>query len=824
MADEIDKFVLEYKVNLGDSEKRLEQFDATINKVDTSGKRTAKNLENFGNFRRRGTTAAGKEMDDFRKKVERVNKAQKEEQKTAEASDKVKRNLGQKIKDRIRDFTKSNEKAIDTTKEFGRGATEEFAKVVPGVDAVTQAVRAMGAEFAVASLAIGAIAVGIKAVMDMREQYNKQRLQGMEVGVSGLRMEEYQRKFVRNSEGRVSRSVAADEIKRFAGDLYSAYADPSRTGEQARRFRLLGVDVGARGAGVTPVNTALTQLAARFQKMSAADVQGVAKSIGMNQDFALTLRKLGPSIGKVTELTQAEIDQREKAEQNLVKFNDSMAQLTENFKQAENALGEKLLPALTKVVDLAVELSKHIGPAQHKVANTAANASDLATTGVTKALKTIATGGPTNGGLGMAGYIIDWFADWQAESKKKAEEQKAQKAKEEADKKARDDKNRQSNDKNNKAQAEATKTQAQTAKEDKDSRSKTIDQLDDQNRSAQQSASAFSEAINLFNGAVTTFANAIDEKQAWAAWAGEMGFASGLSTSPAAANSATSGNMRKATTLYDSTFDEAAKKFGLEKYGLTGLDLKRQAWVESKLDPNAVSNQGAIGIGQILPSNYKRLGITDPRDPTQSIMGMARMMQENMKKFGDYRTALMAYHGGWDQSAWGPKTRAYPDLVRGAAPSMSDGTRGVSIGSVRLRQVQSNIAGQLGLPADQVMQGLASKGDIAWKLKQMEAGVQNSIYSDESQLGNMLITPRERARLMQNIRQQQIGLSSLQGYGGVAAGIGQDAPQQITIGERAIQINVLGSGNPEQTADAVFGRLHSGIAELSSQTSNGLKN
>ncbi|WGN90793.1 transglycosylase [Burkholderia phage vB_BglM_WTB] len=824
MADEIDKFVLEYRVQTGDSVRRLEDLNDKVEELSEKSQKAADDLTQVGSGADKNLDAAGKAVDDLEKKVDKLDDTEKRATKTQEKSRQVRKGLI----DRMREFGKENKKLVGSAKEFSKGATDEFAKVVPGVDGVSTAVRALGAEFTVATLAVSALAIGIKSVFDMRAQYNEQRLEGIKNGVSGIRMEEYQRKFVRNSNGRVTRGMTAEEVGKFSSALSEAYADPTRTGDAARRFRMLGIDVGARGQGVTPTNTALTRLAGRFQGMSAADTQGVAKAIGMNPDFALTLRQLGPSIGKITEMTQAEIDQRQKAEEKLTKFNDSMSTLTENFKEAGNALGEKLLPSLQKVVDLAVKLSAQLPQAGHATVKAIDKTTHAATYGQIDATRDILKGDPSallgkkGSGLGVAGYFLDWFKDWQAESKKKADQQKAADEKKKADDAKAAAAKKEAEEKNQKTQTATTAKQAQTVAKDADSRNKTVDQLDAQNQSAQQSASAFSEAINLFNGAVTTFANAIDERQAWAAWAGEMGFASGLSTNPAAATSATGSNMRKATTLFDPIFAEAAQKLGLEKYGITAMDLKKQAWVESKLDPNAVSNKGAIGIGQILPENYKRLGITDPRDPRQSIFGMATMMRENMKKFGNYQTALMAYHGGWNQSAWGPKTRAYPELVQGAAPSA--GGTGVSIGSVRLRQVQSNLAAQLGVPAEQVMQGRVSKGDLAWKVGQMEAGVQNNILAQQAQLGNMLITPRERARVLQDIRQQQIGLSSLQGYGGVAAGIGQQGPQQITIGERAIQLNILGSGNPQQTADAVFGRLHEGLADIVSQNSNGLHN
>jgi len=85
-----------------------------------------------------------------------------------------------------------------------------------------------------------------------------------------------------------------------------------------------------------------------------------------------------------------------------------------------------------------------------------------------------------------------------------------------------------------------------------------------------------------------------------------------------------------------------------QKYNLAPDLLKAVAKVESTFRPHVVSKSGAMGIMQIMPGTAKYLGVDDPFDPEQSIMGGARYLRENLDRFdGDIKLALAAYNAGW---------------------------------------------------------------------------------------------------------------------------------------------------------------------------------
>lgn len=95
------------------------------------------------------------------------------------------------------------------------------------------------------------------------------------------------------------------------------------------------------------------------------------------------------------------------------------------------------------------------------------------------------------------------------------------------------------------------------------------------------------------------------------------------------------------TTLKD-IFERAARKYDISYDFLVAV-----AKAESDFNPKCVSSAGAQGIMQVMPDEQKELGIKDPFDPEQNIMGAAKLLKAHLKKFnGDYTLAAAAYNAG----------------------------------------------------------------------------------------------------------------------------------------------------------------------------------
>lgn len=122
-------------------------------------------------------------------------------------------------------------------------------------------------------------------------------------------------------------------------------------------------------------------------------------------------------------------------------------------------------------------------------------------------------------------------------------------------------------------------------------------------------------------------------------------FASRLGNGPLAAEAATRqmGELgsRPAGSLEDLVV-AAARQEGLPPALLAAL-----VQVESGFQPQAVSRVGAKGLTQLMDGTAKLLGVTDPFDPWQNLVGGARYLRHLLNRYsGNLPLALAAYNAG----------------------------------------------------------------------------------------------------------------------------------------------------------------------------------
>jgi soluble lytic murein transglycosylase-like protein len=96
------------------------------------------------------------------------------------------------------------------------------------------------------------------------------------------------------------------------------------------------------------------------------------------------------------------------------------------------------------------------------------------------------------------------------------------------------------------------------------------------------------------------------------------------------------------TTAYDEHIYTAA-----QRYGIAPPLLKAVMAVESNFDPYAISEKGATGLMQLMPTTARDLYVGNLFDPAQNIDGGARYLRQLQDRFGgDLEKVLAAYNAG----------------------------------------------------------------------------------------------------------------------------------------------------------------------------------
>ncbi|MBO1361945.1 lytic transglycosylase domain-containing protein, partial [Acetobacter sacchari] len=101
--------------------------------------------------------------------------------------------------------------------------------------------------------------------------------------------------------------------------------------------------------------------------------------------------------------------------------------------------------------------------------------------------------------------------------------------------------------------------------------------------------------------------------------------------------------------------------------------LRAVAMAESGGDENTPdSRAGAAGLMQIMPETAKGMGV-NPYVPQQAIYAAAKLLDENLRRYGNVPDALRAYNAGTDRTRWNnPETQSYVSRVASYFPARQD--------------------------------------------------------------------------------------------------------------------------------------------------------
>ena len=98
---------------------------------------------------------------------------------------------------------------------------------------------------------------------------------------------------------------------------------------------------------------------------------------------------------------------------------------------------------------------------------------------------------------------------------------------------------------------------------------------------------------------------------------------------------------------YDAYFQEAARNYNVPVALLLAI-----CKTESDFDPNVVSGAGAVGLMQLMPETAASLGVSNPYDPYQNIMGGAKFISQLVEQFKGYSNGLELAVAGYNAGSY----------------------------------------------------------------------------------------------------------------------------------------------------------------------------
>lgn len=710
----------------------------------------------------------------------------------------------EKLHTKTKKIEEESDKAGQSLKKFASEGADELGKLLPMVSSVSSAVKAMAGEFAVAGAAIGLVAAGVGAAMMARDQYNKQRTDGRDSGVSGVRMEDLQRKLVINGRGNVTRDMVAEGMTGQADLLRDAQSDITGQNETNTKLRLLQFQ--ARGADGQPLSNMdlLKQEGSKWANMPDAKVMAEAKTLGMNPDLALAIKGSGKDIGK-SSLTKDDIDLYQRGAESTKKFNDELSKFNEQINELTVSLGSKLLPIFGNLVEGANKLvngAKDQRTGDEKV---------FYDTFLKKRLE----------------QKTAKLKPWEMVTKADQVNESSAKEAEAATEKWKKDK-----------AAEAEKKAGPKAV----SPTMILDKTDQENKQFQQTATDFQTAVNMFAASVSNMSGAISSQEIMTnLFRGTGGTmfnqpvsvpqpgATGPGSNPTQYDAPKGGN----TAKYEQIYTSAEKANGLP----AGI-LQRIGSIENNpQDPTAVNKTtGAAGVMQVMPSNFESLGIKDWKDPKQNIEGAAKLLAQYLKMAkGDMVKALSMYNVGTDARKFNlPRVKKYVSDVLGPNnPSATIGKTTQSATPPALNVNDAQMYAQTrakveGKPVTQIVGQGDTVGDLertkAYTLRMAQnaaIGAQAKVEGLENAPSGSLIPNGTIARaafaasatsadLLRVQRGQEANQFSRPGD---ATALTANVPQ-VTVNA---PITINGAHNPEDTANAVKTHLAGEVANAVNQ-------
>jgi len=272
------------------------------------------------------------------------------------------------------------------------------------------------------------------------------------------------------------------------------------------------------------------------------------------------------------------------------------------------------------------------------------------------------------------------------------------------------------------------------------------------------------------------------------------------------------------TSSMNDIFERAAKQ-----YNVPVKLLKAVAKNESNFDSNAVSSCGAQGVMQLMPSTAKSLGVQNPLDAEQNIMGGARYISQMLDRYnGDTKLALAAYNAGSGNVAKYGGIPPFKETQTYVARVMKDAGEDITAPSTQLPSLNSVLGASLS--SDQ-------NSSLASLLSSSAASGTTSTSSLSSLLASSLVSGQDlslSSLLGSSLTSGSTSDSSLSSLLASSLGSGQSSSLSSLLGSSLTSGGTSGSsdsgllGSSTSTYDDYISYLQLYIAQMQAKSTQAM--
>ena len=291
MADEVDKFVLQYNVDLKDSITKLEQLH---DKMETANK---------------------------------------------------------KSKEAPLSVSKSVKEAVGHLDNLipGLGKASDGALKIAGV------FKGWSTPIMVATTALMAMAYAIKQVNLLRNEYNEQRQTAWNTGMSPIDVEQTQREFNAASGGRMTGAQSRSLMENIQSKIQAAYVDPNPANAGSLALQMAGTSAYSSNGQMNSTSNALDEIGRKMRSVSQEQANAIGQTLGLTQNETMAIRERNDAVIDANKLSADEVRRRVESNAAMESLNASFGTIDEAFRRTGNIIGEAFMPIFSEIMSAIAE-------------------------------------------------------------------------------------------------------------------------------------------------------------------------------------------------------------------------------------------------------------------------------------------------------------------------------------------------------------------------------------------------------------------------------------------------------------------------------------